>query len=234
MKSAWQRWVGIVVLSLMMAAPLLSALGCLTPEQQAKLGKYEAALQADAATIVALKGEVEKYRADLAAIVEKVKAGQVPVAEGLALAEKIGANMTGALAMIERVQTSSAATSKAIADLKASGTPWWAYVLPLLPPMLAVGAAFVPGLGPIAAAAAQVSQLRASNNNLATKVAVTEEMAGSVSRTLDLVVDKAPPEVQAALAAIKEAAMLREQSADTEATKADYQRLRSDAQAGAI
>lgn len=214
----WQRLVGILVASVVLAGGVVSQTGCLTPAQRAAMVQYDQALEADAAEIAKLKAEAEKYKAELAAIVAKLKAGEMPKAEAAALVAKAVANYDATLERVASVEAKSAATKKAIEDMKKSEAPWWLYLVIGLPPALAVVSQFVPALSPIAAAAqAAKGQLVAANQ----KLAVTTEIAGSLSRTLDAVGDPAK----------KETAMVREQAADEAATKADYDRLRAEAKA---
>jgi len=211
----------------------IGQVGCLTPAQQAAQTSFVQALDKDTATLASLKAEVGKYRAELAAIAADVKAGRIPAASGLALADKIMANMEITLAKIGEVEASIAGTRKALADLKASGAPWYAYAGPIGLTLMQLLGTFVPQLSFLVPVAGALKGQLASTQ---TKLAVTTEVAGSLSRTLD-----ALPKVEAeglpkvpVLARAKEDLLVREQAADELATKADYDAIRALAKAGAI
>jgi len=211
----WIRLLSVVLVAAVLAGGALSQSGCLTPAEQKRLAAYSAALETDAATFLDLKTEAEKYRAELAALLQAVKDGKVPAPEALALAAKLTANWSATMARVEQVKASIAATQQSVDDLRQNESPWWIYLVGALPAIAAVGAAFVPALSPVAAA------LAAARGQLA----VRTEIAGSLSRTLDSV---APDPAD------KELHMLREQSRDELAVKADYDEIRQLAQAGKI
>ncbi|HOX08846.1 MAG TPA: hypothetical protein PK280_20800, partial [Planctomycetota bacterium] len=72
----------------------IAQIGCLTPETKAQIVTLQSNLDRGQATVLQLKTELEKYRGDMAAVVADVKAGKVPLASGLKLADEIMANMT--------------------------------------------------------------------------------------------------------------------------------------------
>lgn len=213
MDAKQNRWIRM--LSVVLVGGVISQSGCLTPAESARLATFSAALEADVGTVLDLKAEAEKYRTELAALLQAVKDGKGPAAEALALAAKLTANWSATVARVEEVKASIAATQQSVADLRANESPWWVYLVGALPALAAVGAAFVPALSPVAAA------LAAARGQLAVKT----EIAGSLSRTLDAV---------ATDPAAKELLMLREQSADELAVKADYDAIRELAKAGTI
>lgn len=214
----------------------IAQIGCLSPEGQAAMAKYSQALEQDQAVILALKAEIEKYRAEMAAVKADVKAGKLPVESGLAMAEKVLANLESAQQKYSAALASADETKAAINDLKKSGAPWWAYAIPTGLTLAQLLGTFVPQLSflvPIAGALK--GQLAGAQTQLATtetKLAVSREMNGSLSRSLDGVA-AANPEL-ADLPTLKQELMRKEQSEDLLAVKADYDELRKLAAAGQI
>lgn len=199
---------------------------CLTPAQQQNMAVYSQTLDQAKAEVLALQAELAKYRGEMAAIKADVQAGKVPVESGLALADKVLANIDSTQQRLAGAMSTVDKTGKAIADLKASGAPWWAYAIPAGLTVAQLLGTFVPQLSflvPIAGAlkgqlAGAQTQLAATQSRLAT----TAEITGSLSRTLDGVVEGDP-----VLAAKKQELMRKEQSEDLLAVKADYDEIRS-------
>lgn len=212
---------------------VIAQVGCLTPQQQTDLGAYSQQIDRDAATALELKAELGKYRAALAAILADVKAGKVPAASGLELAAQVMQNLEATQGKLVAAQQAVEATREKVAALKASGAPWWAYALPALLAAAQIAGTVVPQLAfLVPVAAAGQAALQRSEQKLAT----TQEVAGSLSRTLDRLAPKpeACSSVDPALADRKQELLLREQSADELAVKADYDEIRRLARFGQI
>lgn len=226
-------------LALMLGSVLaIHQVGCLTPEQKADLARYEQQLDRDQGVVVSVQQELAKYTADMKALMADVEAGKVPLASGLAMAKKLAANMDSARARLSEALAAVDNTRADVKRMQASGTPWWAYAIPTGLTLAQILGTFVPQLGflvPVAGAlksqlAGTQSQLAGAQTQLADteqQLAVRNEIAGSLSRTVDGMTTLGAP-----AAALKEQLLLREQQADEVATKADYDELRRLAKCG--
>lgn len=224
-----------IFLALCMGSLLaIAQVGCLTPEQRASVAQYSQALDEARGQVEALKAELGKYRAEMAAIKADVVAGKVPAASGLAMADKVLANIDATQERLSAAMATVGKTERSIDELKKSGAPWWAYAIPAGLTAAQLLGTFVPQLSfLVPVAGALQGRLAGAQSQLATtssRLAVTTEIAGSLSRTLDAL----PPTPESPVAAAKQALLLREQQADELATKADYDELRRMAQSQQI
>lgn len=215
--------------------------GCLSPQQKVDMAAYSQALEKDQGVVLSVQSELAKYAEQLKAVVADVKAGRIPAASGLELGQKIMANMDSARARLSEALAAVAETKTAVKKLQESGTPWWAYAIPTGLTLAQLLGTFVPQLSflvPIAGALK--GQLAGAQTQLVQtqgKLATTQEVAGSLSRTLDSLVEKEPQVatpldgqpravIVQGMAERKEQLLLREQQADELAVKADYDELR--------
>jgi len=205
--------------------------GCLSPQQQADVAAYSQQLDKDQGVVLDVQAELAKYSADMKAVLADVEAGKLPVASGKALVIKLLANQDAARAKLGAALASVDATKASLDALKKSGTPWWAYAIPTGLTLAQLLGTFVPQLSflvPIAGA------LKGQLAGAQTKLATTQEVAGSLSRTLDTLAPKGAVTTCPSLGDQKEWLLLREQQGDELATKRDYDELRSLAKAGQI
>lgn len=204
----------------------VAQVGCLTPQQRQAMGEYQQQLDSDASVAVDLRAELDKYRAELGKVWDDVAAGKLPIASGKELAGKIMSNISATQQKLADVDKAIAATRQKVDALKASGAPWWAYAIPGALTALQLAGTFVPQLSfLVPVAAALKGQLGATQS----KLAVTTEVVGSLSRSLD-----ALPPANAVTSLTKEQLMLEEMSRDELATRADYDEIRRLAQANQI
>lgn len=112
-----------------LTAALLAGCVAMTPEQQARIDNIVSqvtALKADLSTLGAAGAELARLIDETAA---KVKAGQLPVAEGEKLLALYSARRDAVKAAIENVQLKLSAANAERKALEAEGVPLWRVLL---------------------------------------------------------------------------------------------------------
>jgi len=169
MASSKMKLIGTFLALALSGVMAVAQMGCTTPEQRAALENFDRALTQDQKTLEGLYAEIQKYQDDLKAIWADIKAGKTPYETGLALASKVLANIKDVQSRIAETTTSIKDTQAAVAQLKAAGTPWYLYAMPVGTALLGIASMFVPGLSPL------VTALQSSKTQLAATVSGVEQ-----------------------------------------------------------
>lgn len=257
MIKTWGKGVSAVLGAVLASLIGLSQMSCLSPADQAVVSGLNQNLQQatstiarDKATFLELQGELAKYKDEFLKVVEDIKAKRVPTESGIALLGKVMANINTTQARIVEVQKlidenqlAAKNLMASVQEMKKRDIPWYYWALPVGTAVAGIASMFVPGVSPLA-------QMLATANQ---QLSATQEAAGSLSRTLDVVTEAADAHRAAVGSAapvtldttdgqrrflsvsdLKQDLMTKEQSGDLLAIKDTYDEIRAKAKANLI
>jgi len=102
--------------------------GCLTPAQKEALQAYTVGIAEARAAAEAGRVRLLGYEVEVTAVLAKIQAGELPVAEGTALVAKIVANRDADVQAVRDAEVAAAKLSAAIEKMRVEEVPWWGYI----------------------------------------------------------------------------------------------------------